>query len=330
MLLPSPTDQYQYYAPLGAVLAMYPTVASSIRQATQSLLAMCLGAALAVGAVAVSDPGRVLVASVVGVGVLIGVWRLVGEQAAWIPVSALFVLLIGGDQPVGYVVGYLGQVAIGLAIGVAVNLAILPPLHLGLSARRLDDLRETLADELEHFADLVAADRHRVSDEWASRERRLEPLMAEVRTAVAQADEARRANVRARWHRRSLDAQYWALRPLERVVILIQDLSWVLRDEPDGAGRVLALHEDLQQPVANCLSELAAVLRISGEPDRMRECLGRTEQLVTELAGQVESRTMRADYVSGAAVLLVDLRRAVDELAPLDESGPMPLEVSPT
>lgn len=277
LLLPAPPGQYPYYAPLGAVLAMYPTVARSFQQAAHSLVAVCLGAVLAVAALWVSLPDIALVAAVVTLGVLIAFWRLVGSQASWVPASALLVLLIGGDEPLLYVAGYVGEIVLGLVIGVVVNFALFPPLHLDPSTRQLDALRTALAERLDELAAFTVGENGQDYDEWREYQRQTAPMVADVRTAVAQSDEARRANPRARWHRRQLDAQYEALRPLERVVSLIQDVDQVLQQKP--AGRGLPLLDDGKRPlIAQALTDVANVMRASDDPDQMSTQLDEAER----------------------------------------------------
>ena len=55
-------DDYPYYAPLGAVLAVTWTVAGSVRESLQGLAAIAVGAAIAFGARTTSLPVAVDIA----------------------------------------------------------------------------------------------------------------------------------------------------------------------------------------------------------------------------------------------------------------------------
>lgn len=94
--LPFTDAQYSYYAPLGAVISMYPTIMRSLRTGLQALLALAVGAALAFAVIWMPIPHVASVAIVVGIGVLIAGWRVLGDSRNWVPIAALFVLLIGG------------------------------------------------------------------------------------------------------------------------------------------------------------------------------------------------------------------------------------------
>lgn len=74
-------DEYPYYAPLGAVIAVSATVADSVRDSVQGVAAILLGAALAVcaGAVVPTVPG---LAVVVLLGTLVAGWWRLGEMGA--------------------------------------------------------------------------------------------------------------------------------------------------------------------------------------------------------------------------------------------------------
>src|SRR3712207_5602847 len=61
-------DDYPYYAPLGAVVAVGTTVVSSVRASVQGLLALLLGAVLSIGVGSLPLPDVVAIAAVVGVG----------------------------------------------------------------------------------------------------------------------------------------------------------------------------------------------------------------------------------------------------------------------
>jgi uncharacterized membrane protein YgaE (UPF0421/DUF939 family) len=59
LLLPGAADNHPYYAPLGAVVAMYRTLASSASAAVRSLLGVCLGVGIALAANVIAPPNLV-------------------------------------------------------------------------------------------------------------------------------------------------------------------------------------------------------------------------------------------------------------------------------
>jgi hypothetical protein len=231
-LIPYIDSDYSYYAPLGAVVSMYPTLVRSMRTGLQALLGLALGAGLAFGVLAIGGPRVVNVALVVGVGVLLAGVRSLGEGRSWVPITALFVLLIGGVDADEYSVNYLVHMVLGVVVGLTVNLLVVPPLYLGTADKRLDRLRDLVADHLRGMAgSLESGDSFRPvssSGNWADAVADLEETGRDVRQAVQQADESRRGNPRGRRLGGEIEQDYQRLRALERVLFYVRDLSDVL------------------------------------------------------------------------------------------------------
>src|SRR5919112_113289 len=115
--MPGTIDEYPYYAPLGALSAMYPTVMGSVRTGLQTVAGLALGILLAAGVLLVGPPNLVTIGLAVGIGTLLAGVRRLGAGAEYVPMAALFVLIVGGPDAEDYSVGYLGQMAVGVAIG---------------------------------------------------------------------------------------------------------------------------------------------------------------------------------------------------------------------
>jgi hypothetical protein len=120
-------QQDPYFAPLAALLGVSPTVARSVREGLQYVAGFVLGAVLAIPAALVLGPSIAGIAVVVLAGVVMGSWRRLGGQSTQVTFTALFVLLIGGYQPLHYLTPRLIDVGIGVIIGLAVNVLVFPP-----------------------------------------------------------------------------------------------------------------------------------------------------------------------------------------------------------
>lgn len=119
-------DDYPYYAPLGAVIATSATLARSVRATVQALTAIGLGAGVALLAQAPRLPQLAALVLAAGAGVAIGSWHRLGRRSSWVPVTALFVLLVGDAHPWHYAFGYAGLTALGALVGIAVDAAVSP------------------------------------------------------------------------------------------------------------------------------------------------------------------------------------------------------------
>lgn len=184
MLAPAPLSEFPYYAPLGAVVATTSTLVRSVRESLQTVGALLLGAAVAVGTDAVLAPDALSVAVVVGLALLCGGWRVLGDKGAWVANSAIFVLVLGQGDSTQYIGAYAGLVVVGALIGIAVNF-LLPPLPLTPSDAALDDLRDALVEQVDDLADRLEHRGPLEPGEWERRRRALWPTVEGARRAVA-------------------------------------------------------------------------------------------------------------------------------------------------
>ena len=88
-LMPGAASHYAYYAPLGALVAMYHNVAGSVRQGLQTLAGLALGIGLAFILVSIADPSPLTVAIFMGIGVLLGGLPRIGSGSDWIPTGSI-------------------------------------------------------------------------------------------------------------------------------------------------------------------------------------------------------------------------------------------------
>src|SRR4051812_30229026 len=79
-------DDYPYYAPLGAVVALSAAVVGSVRRALQTMLALGIGATTAVAAGLLPVPEVVSLALAVAVGGLVAGWSALGGEGSRVPV----------------------------------------------------------------------------------------------------------------------------------------------------------------------------------------------------------------------------------------------------
>jgi uncharacterized membrane protein YgaE (UPF0421/DUF939 family) len=200
-------DDYPYYAPLGAVVAVGTTVVHSLRASVQSVMALTLGAALSIGVGLLPLPEVIAIAAVVGVGTMAAGWRHVGEMASWVPISGLFILIIGRSDPGNYGFAYAALTGLGAAVGVLVNGAV-PPLPLTATSATQSALLHRLASQLDDLADGLLQDPLPSAEEWEKRRWAIEPHNKQMRLMVEEATEARRGNWRASRWSETADRQY--------------------------------------------------------------------------------------------------------------------------
>ena len=323
--VPGVAAEYPYYAPLGAVLALWPTVKTSLKQGLQTILGLVIGVLLATTVFAVQDgqPGVLAVALVVGLGTLIAGIRWLGAGRDWVLTAGLFVLLLGGANAGDYSTGYVVQIGVGVAVGVLVNLLLVPPLYTGRAEQRLRLVQASLADRADDVATVFEADWPIEDDDWERRVAVLPSTLRHVRDSVAYADESRRLNPRWLLRRRDLGSEYADLVVFERVGFHLQDLAEVSGILGRRIGRQIGIVDDLAPVVARAVRSVGEVIRRRGGDDRDAFVSARRD--VEELWRAIDShRELPTVATSGGVSVAVSLGRIIAALDPDDSPAPRP------
>ncbi|MHA7241484.1 FUSC family protein [Arthrobacter sp. TMS1-12-1] len=236
LAVPGAPAQYPYYAPLGALLAMYPTVAGTVKSGLQTVVGLTVGIILAFLALWVGEPNLWTVGFVVGMGVLLaGMLKRTAGGGSGIASAGLFVLIIGNND-LGYSLGYFVQTLIGVSVGMAVSAFIVPPLHLNDALGQIGQLRRTAARHLQDMGEALEEDWNADDRRWAERREDLTQAARNARNAVQYAEESRKANVRRRFHPRDVDQDYQHIRVLETVAFHTLNITNMLQDALHGTS----------------------------------------------------------------------------------------------
>lgn len=296
--MPGSAADYPYYAPLGALVAMYENVSGSMRQGVQTLVGLAIGIGLAFMLFSLGQPSPFTVALVMGLGVILAGLPKIGSGSDWIPTAALLVLLVGGHNPDSFSFGYLFQMGVGVTVGIVVNLLVFPPLHFKAAALSLAELRLALARQLWDMATALEENWPPEHEDWSRRSDALAAHTRSVRAAVQKADASRRANPRRRLHPRDVDADYRDLRDLERLTFHIQDVTQVLSDVIWATDHPFVIPSGQEVPLAAAMARVGDVLRSTEEEDteRQAERIAEADRAVDALTRQVSD----GDHTPGA------------------------------
>lgn len=196
------SSQMPFLAPWTALLTVHATVYRSLSRGAQSTVASTIGVALSFVI------GHYLGVSIwtFALALLIG---LIGARFSWIrdegiaiATTAIFILGSGFGSQQPLLLERIGEVALGVGVGLAVNLIIIPPLRDRQAARYIDNINRRMGDVLinmsQEFSDSWDTDR---ADDWF---RETESMSDELNTAwqsVRFAKESRRANTRGNLRR---------------------------------------------------------------------------------------------------------------------------------
>jgi len=312
---PGVAAEYPYYAPLGAIVAMRTTVFAGIRAGVQTLVGITLGILIAGFTMLVDAPGVVAVALVVGLGVLVSGFRILGEGYSWVPMAALFVLLIGGGNAEDYSFAYVVQMAIGIAVGLAVNFAVVPPLHFWDAERRIDQVNAVLAQHLDDLADVLDKGEPDTAA-WDRQQERLDKAMSDVRDRVTTAQEARRMNPRSalRGSRARLATDGARFRALERAAWYTTDLTELVASSGPVADNIGRPDRAFAEPLAAAMREVACVVRGDCPEEQGDEAIETLEQALDASRSNPSHVAVTSSAVVAMRGILESEKRATEDV----------------
>ncbi|WP_309127513.1 FUSC family protein [Microbacterium sp.] len=320
-LMPGVTDEYPYYAPLGALISMYPTLMSSLRSSLQTLMGLAAGVGIAAIIVLTVGPSVWTLAAAAALGVLVSGTGWFGAGKEYIPVAALLVLIIGGGDPEGYSLGYVVQTGVGVVIGLLVNLVIPPAPLVGQARARLDAFQRTLAGHLHDIGDAVAESWPPENEGWARDARDLAETSRALRGALAEADESRRGNPRAWIRRVDTSQEHTRLETLDDIAHQIRDISGCIGDTIWSRRAALELDPELVGPLSDACHAVAEVLDPDTDPERDETARRTAAERVDRLFAAVHDRTLDVGTVTGPGVLsAMHLHRILILLSPADDT----------
>ena len=309
--MPGSAADYPYYAPLGALVAMYENVSGSIRQGVQTLVGLGLGIGLAFMLFSLGEPTPLTVAIVMGLGVILAGLPRIGSGSDWIPTAALLVLLVGGHNPDAFSFGYLLQMGVGVTVGIIVNLLVFPPLHFRAAALSIAELRLALAQQLLDMGKALKESWPPEHEDWSRRSQSLADSARSVRLAVQKADASRQANPRRRLHPRDMDLDYRNLRDLERLTFHIQDVTQVLSDVIWSKDIPFIVPAGYAGPLAEAMTAVGDVCRSIEEEstERQSELIEAADSAVQALTVRIAAAAEATDAPSAVESILLSLHR---------------------
>lgn len=318
--MPGPAASYPYYAPLGVLVSMHPTVVASAKHGLQSLLGLGLGIGMAFAVTTVATPSALSVAVVVGVGVIIGGFPRLGAASEWVPMAALFVLVLGNSNAPGFSFGYVLQMAMGVAVGILVNWLVFPPLHLEGIDPAIAGHQRALSRQLRDMATAMTESWPPNHKEWAGRSGELSRTAQAVRTAVREAEVSAKANPRSRRAARRLPSDLAGLRTVERLTFHVQDITDVLQSViwEEDAGTVIP--DGVLENLSEALEAVAGAINEwrNGEARRLKDRMAEAKERVAGLGDAITEAASGQASVNAAASVAMSLRRMITVIAEAD------------
>ncbi len=190
-------SQVPFLAPWMALVTVYPTVYQSLFRGVQSLVMSWLGVGLSfvVGyflGVNVWTFGLALL-----VGMLCGLLPGLRKEGTTMATTAIFVLSSAFMGEELLVVDRIVEVGVGVAVGVAVNALLVPPLKDQQAAWYIDSANRKIGEVLIDMADEFSGSWETTqADDWHDRTKKMSEDLSSAWQAVRAAQESHRFNLR--------------------------------------------------------------------------------------------------------------------------------------
>ncbi|MEJ3404068.1 FUSC family protein [Rathayibacter sp. YIM 133350] len=256
LLLPT---QLPVFAAIAALLVVQPSVNQSVGKAIERTAGVIAGVILALAIVFVFGASSWVVILGVVAAIFIG-WalRLTASSASQIPISAMLVLSIGISTP-GYALARIVETAIGAALGLIVNVLIVPPVHLGPATEAVSRLGTEIAATFDRLAAALRTPASAADlEEMLLTARLLRPLEADAKAALNTADESLAFNPRGGRNREGLAHQQALFTRMGPLVTRALGMTRALRDHYDAD----LAHEPTVVAIADELDRAAHDLRL--------------------------------------------------------------------
>lgn len=260
-------SQLPIFGAIAALLCVQESVDQSFTRGVERVVGVLLGVSVAIGAGALFGPQAWLFIAAIFVAMAIG-WllRMTSSSTNQIAISALLMIALGGLE-FDYGIERLVETAVGAAIGVIVNAAVVAPVKATRVGERLDELTAATATALRQLAAGLETER---DDAWLERmiadARALQSRRSEVHALLRTARESLRLNPRGPRYRALVNADDELFQNVQPIVTQVIGMSRALYDlySPDLAGdpQVIGMADEMRR-AAHDLELLPHVFRES-------------------------------------------------------------------
>jgi uncharacterized membrane protein YgaE (UPF0421/DUF939 family) len=310
-----------FLAPWAALLTVHATVYSTFRRGAQQVGATVLGVLLAFVAGSLFGVNAATLGVTLLAALVAGSWRGLRDESTTAAATGLVVLLTGYADDGSVLGARLADTAIGIGVGVLVNLIVWAPLRHRSAARRVDAIDDRMGALLTDVA--VALERGcdaGDADAWITRTRELDSDLDEAWSVTRQAWESGRYNPRhAARARTGVSEEFEViLVRLEQAVAESRSMARTLSRLCGGEER---WHAGFRE---RWVALLLATGHAVGAADRA--ALADVRAGLGELRAEALEAGLPAEFWPVAGALMVNLRNIVAALGLVADAQPVSLE----
>lgn len=233
LLIPGPPP---VFAAIAALLVVQPSLNQSFAKAVERTVGVVAGVAIASAlGLVLGDASWVVIVATVAALIIAWLLRMAPGAANQIAISALLVLAIGTSTP-SYAVDRILETLVGAAIGLIVNVVLVPPVAVAPAHRAVDALGTDLAGALTRLAAALGGRRTRAElDDLLAQARAVRETRDAAHAAIGEGTESLALNPRGRRHRDELRALDTLLDGFSPVVVQTIGMTRAFVDRYDDA-----------------------------------------------------------------------------------------------
>ncbi|MET4639884.1 uncharacterized membrane protein YgaE (UPF0421/DUF939 family) [Mycetocola sp. 2940] len=300
------------FAAIAAIIVVQPSVNQSFGKAIERSIGVIAGVVIAslIGLVFSNQTWVILLTVVVAVFVA-WAFQLTPAAANQVPISAMLVLVLGATTP-GYALDRIIETLIGAALGIIVNLLIVPPVMLAPAERDVSLLATEIAASLDRLAAALTSRQSRQQlDGLMIEVRLLRPMKDAADASVRQGEESLTLNPRQSAHRTRLTETSDLLKRLSPIVTRAIGMTRALHDRYDDSLHVEPSIQSIAVELKRAAHDLRLLARRTGaeaadEPHRTEE--------IPVLTAPLTIVTPHPEHWLLIGSLMEDLRRIHDEI----------------
>lgn len=216
-------------APLTALLVVQLTMYETFRHGLERIFSVLAGVLVAVALASVVGLTWWSLGAVVALSLVVGRLLRLGPHLMEVPISGMLVLAVSNVDELAVERVY--ETLIGSAVGVLVNLVLVPPLYMQPAGDAIAELADRMAGLLHGLAGQLRTGWSRgAADEWLGESRAFGAEVARVDETLARAEQSARLNPRGGTVRRTQPRLRAALTGLELVQVALRGLCRGLLD----------------------------------------------------------------------------------------------------
>ena len=303
-----------FLAPWAALLVVHATVYRTFSKGTQQVAATVVAVVLASAVGEWLGLSTWAIAVLLVVALVLGAVPWLGEEASTVATTGLVVLTTGFESDV-MLISRLFDTAIGVAVGLAVNLVVWPPLRRHTAAKALDRVDDAIGELLVEMAsDLGTGGQPEDVEKWIEHTRDIDDDLDQAWALVRQAQESARMNPR-RPARSMRDPKQWheLLRRMEQAIADTRSLARTIAAQSDER----TLDSDFARPWVEMLGD-AGRAAASADPSALLAVRERLSAFTEELR-----TTERSSEWPVYGAMIINLRNIVDAMDEVAAANPI-------